>query len=214
MTIYSLFSEESALCLNVFMALSKSSFLLSALYLLSFSSYLYAQSVYSWKDEKGVVHYSTNPQGNPGAKSVKLPTINKADVKVSKQEYATCHGRGGIDCQAGADGDGSVICYDGFKEAIASFSKNCNSPKLEVSQVSEVNKSGSFTVIVRNTKSVEAQGPTLEYAFESGKKIPLQGPATIAPFGIGEFRFVGNESYRAPLSGVKEGELFTTCANC
>ena len=186
---------------------------LISIFALFFSFFSYAESVYSWKDDKGVTHYSTNPSSNPNAKIKDLPVITKADVKVVKQNFSSCAGHGGIDCQAGADSDGSVICYDGFTGALTNFRSNCNSPKLEINEITEMNSSGSFTVIVRNIKSIEASAPSVTYKTKSGAESKLIGPPKVDPFGIAEFRHVG-KSLTTSKEVVARSQLKLGCANC
>lgn len=180
--------------------------------ILSLTSLASADSVYRWTDDAGVVHYSSKPV-HAGHEPADLPKIMKGDVKLTAATLVSCEPHGGVDCQAGADSDGSVICYDGFKNASPRFRFTCNSPKLELSDVSEPSKQGGFTVFIRNSKTVAAKKPTVSYAFPDGRNFPLEGPAEIAPLGVGEFIFKA-----PPGVAVSEkptfAQLNVTCENC
>lgn len=69
-----------------------------------------AEPIYSWKDAQGTVHYSTKASVKEATKA-DLPPITRANVKVSTAALSTCTNHGGVNCQAGQDTDGTVICY-------------------------------------------------------------------------------------------------------
>lgn len=147
-----------------------------------------ADSVYRWTDDSGVVHYSSKP-GQPGLKPANLPKIMKADMHATSAKVVSCEKHGGVNCQAGADADGSVVCYDGFKDAAPRFSSSCSSPKLELTEISEPSKSGGFSVFVRNSKTVAAVKPVVSFLLPDGRTFNLDGPSEIRPLGFGEFTF-------------------------
>ncbi len=170
--------------------------------------------MYKYQDADGVIHYSNKPM--KGGKPVQLPQIMKGEVKLTSQKLISCDKHGGINCQAGSDSDGSVICYDGFREASPRFRFSCNSAKLEISDVSDPREDGSFTVFVRNAKSVAASKTALRYKPEGGREVKLNGPSEIEPFGVAEFVY-------EPAVKAKEGEMLNKptlaqldviCANC
>lgn len=161
------------------------SILSTAIFLASGAS---ADPVYRWTDDAGVVHYSTKPS-KPGLKPAELPKIMKANMSAPSGKLISCEKHGGINCQAGADADGSVVCYDGFKNASPRFLFSCSSPKLELTDVSEPTKIGGFSVFVRNSKTVPAKKPIVSFLFPDGRTFNLDGPAEIAPLGVGEFMF-------------------------
>ena len=174
---------------------------------------LFADSVYKWEDKAGVAHYSSRP-GDAAAKPATLPEITRADVKISINPLQTCDKHGGINCQLGADSDGSAICYDGFKGAVTRYSFNCSSPKLRISDVSERDASGGFTVYVRNLASVAAAHAALIYKHGlDARQVKLDGPIEIAPFGLGEYKYSP-----APIDQGQPkptlAELEIDCANC
>lgn len=168
--------------------------------------------VYKVTEKDGSITY-TSKAPSKDAKPAKLPEIMRGEVKLVEQKLLTCDKHGGVNCQAGPDSDGSVICLDGFKNAAARFRFTCNSPKLEITDISETSPQGGFTVFVRNSKSVAAQKPILLYTTRDGKEVKIAGPETIDPFGVAEFQF-------APVEGTAAAErptiadLNLTCANC
>lgn len=171
--------------------------------------------VYKTIDDDGNVHYSSKPP-TKGAKPAELPAIMRAEVRLTETRLQTCDKHGGVNCQAGADKDGSVICYDGFTEASARFRFTCSTAKLEISDVSELTKSGGFTVFVRNSKSVKAAESALIYKPQGASEIKLQGPTEVEPFGVAEFVYEplkGKEESLA-LSKPSLAELNVVCANC
>ena len=184
-------------------------FLVSILLL---SSQAFASPVYKWKDASGQVHFSSEKPFD-GAKPADLPPIMRAEVPVMAKATLGCQSHGGTDCQAGADKDGSVICYDGFREATQRFRMTCNSPKLKISEVGDVQPDGSFTVTVRNSKAVPAERARVEFKPEFGKEVPLNGPSEIAAYGMAEYMFVPTDA-DIPQKKVELADLNLSCANC
>jgi hypothetical protein len=181
-----------------------------------------AQHVYRWEDASGKVHYSSKPP-RKNAKPAELPQIMRAEVKLPKVAAVSCETHGGINCQSGSDADGSVICFDGFRDASTRFQFACSAAKLEISDISEVGLDGDFSVFVRNAKSVVAQQPTATFRIlsKTGEKIevPLVGPSSIDAFGIAEFTFSGKTGdprlAALALSAKPEKKQFQIgCANC
>ena len=171
-----------------------------------------ADNVYKWEDDAGVVHFSTKAP-HPNAKPADLPPINRGEVKLATRKLISCDQHGGINCQAGPDTDGSVICYDGFSAASARFRFHCNSPKLEIAEVSDVLPDGTFSVFVRNSKSVSATTPALFFKPNIGQEIKLEGPSEIEPFGLAEFTFAPDGKTQVDAK-VSFAQLRLTCGNC
>lgn len=184
-------------------------FLLVALFL---PSVVLASPVYKVVGKDGKVTYSSKPPGKD-AKPAELPEIMRGEVKLVEQKLVSCEKHGGVNCQAGPDSDGSVICLDGFKGASPRFRFTCNSPKLEISDVSEVSPEGNFTVFVRNTKSVAADKPVVVYTSKAGKEFTIKGPDTIDAFGVAEFQFI-NADKKAVIEKPTLAELNLNCSNC
>ena len=176
------------------------------------SASAYAAPIYTWTGDDGVKHYSSKPL-TKDAKVADLPPIMRADVKVSQQKLVTCDSHGGVNCAAGTDTDGSVICYDGFREASNRFRFTCTSPKLEITDIANATKDGSFMVFVRNSKSVPADKPALSFSPHEGGAVLLDGPELIDPFGIAEFTFIPKPGQEV-LDTPEMAQLSVTCANC
>ena len=168
--------------------------------------------VYKWRDGNGVTHYASKP-GDAQAQMADLPRITRADVKLPATGLPSCGKHGGMDCQAGADVDGSVICVDGFKDATARYRFHCKSPKLEISEITDRTPEGTFKAVVRNAKAVAAGNVSLFFTRPDGKEVPLEGPSQVKPFGMGEFVLD-----KADAEGLVEKPLVTqfrlVCSNC
>ncbi len=194
-------------------------FLLVSFYISS--SALAESSIYTWKDEAGVTHYSSKATDRK-ARAAELPEIMKGEVKLVPDSFKveSCENRGGIDCRAGPDGDGSVICNDGFKDATIRYRFSCSSPKLSVAGVSERRADGSFTVTVRNSKPVVAKGVKVEFHAGQEDLIGLVGPPEIEPLGTGEYAYSRGRDPQALSARVEElvkpdpGKIDITCGNC
>lgn len=165
------------------------------------SAGLHADEVYRWVDNDGVAHYSTKP-GSSGAKPAALPKINRGEVILSKSRVQSCEGHGGVNCEAGPDLDGSVICHDQFKDAPLRFRSSCSAAKLEVAGISDLDDGGGFAVLVRNRKPVAAQSVRVSFKGANGRTVALSGPEVIDPFGSAEYSFVSSLS----IQGVSIGE--------
>ena len=188
---------------------------LSVVVLISFlfvSSAHAKPGVYTWTDESGVTHYSSKPSA-PDAKKADLPEINRGDIKVAKPKLVSCSSHGGINCQAGADEDGSVICHDGFRGASARYRFTCNSPKLQITSVSDVDGLGNFIVTVRNQKSVKAVSSALIYSPEPGTVVKLNGPDEIEPYGVVDYVFEPKDA-DIPTGPISLAALTVKCGNC
>lgn len=176
------------------------------------ASSLQAAPVYKSEKEGGVPFYSSKPASGE-AKPAELPPIMRGEVKLVKGELVTCSNHGGINCQSGPDKDGSVICYDGFTGASARYRFSCNSPRLEIADVSEPDPKGAFKVSIRNTTSVVAAKPAVLYKPETGPQVKLAGPEEIEAFGMAEFLFNPPGSVK-PLKKPDLSVIDITCANC
>lgn len=191
----------------------KKFFFIIALFLLAPANLL-ATDLYSWTDDNGVTHYASKAKAPKHAEPTSLPKINRGDVKLTESKLISCGDRGGINCQAGADEDGSVICYDGFKDASPLYGISCASPKLKITKVSEPDFQGHFSVTIRNSKSVEAKEVQVTYKPEElESEIVLVGPEHVEPFGVAEFSYAPKE-IDLRSSSVSLAKLEIKCANC
>ena len=187
------------------------SILLTSVCCLMFTNTLGAEGVFKWTDESGVTHYSSK-EPFKGAKQAKLPNIMRAEVKVPKLAGESCTQHGGVNCPAGPDGDGSVICTDGYSGSTARFIFTCNSPKLGVMQIGDIAADGSVKVVVRNSKSVKADKPILIYKPQKGKEITVEGPEQIDGFAVAEFTLKGAGAGFTEKPALED--LTISCVNC
>ena len=188
---------------------------LSLAALLALPGLLYADGVFTWVDEHGITHYSSS-KDTQKARLAELPPIMRGEVKLTNKKLVSCAQHGGVDCPAGADSDGSVICLDGFKNATTRFRFSCNSPRLKVAELVKAENGNPPRVLIRNSNSVAAEKPLVEYRLGSGKTLTFNGPEEIAPFGVGEFTPVeqiedGEPAYPRKLSLAR---LTIKCENC
>lgn len=184
--------------------------LLLSLLLINFS--LLAEEIYQWTDSNGVTHFSTK-KSSTDAKKAELPDIMKAEVKVPKDLLLTCSTHGGIDCQAGADQDGSVVCSDGFRDSSERHIFSCKSTKIDVAEISNPDPNGKITVFVRNKKGALAEGVAVTYVSKTEKRIPLEGPEIIEGFKVAEYYLPGlylNDGTIKP----EKSQLEVKCTNC
>lgn len=172
-----------------------------------------ADEVYRWEGPDGVVHYSNTPQDDH-ARPAELPRITRGRLSLEAKAMETCQNHGDINCQAGADVDGSVICTDGFLDASTRYRFFCNSPKLEVADIGKANASGDFSILVRNAKSVAAQKPELILRLnQMTAGVILKGPDKIDPFDTAEFIYKASE-YGALSKKLENSQITIACANC
>ena len=174
----------------------------------------FAAPVYSWTDDQGITHYSSKP-AHKTAKPAELPPITRGEVKLAKTNLVSCDSHGGIDCQSGPDGDGSVLCRDGFSGASARFLFSCKTAKLELADVSDVSDSGAFKAFIRNKKPVAASKVAITYETVEGATLALTGPSEIEPFGLAEYAFAPQPGKTVEIpSKPTIAELTLSCANC
>src|SRR5690606_11625051 len=100
-----------------------------------------------------------------------------------------------------------------FRAASPRFRFSCSTPKLQITDVSEVTLEGAFKVYVRNAKAVKASHPLVTYRPLEGGEVRLTGPDSIEPFGVAEFVFQARTDV-IPKAPVTLAQLDITCANC
>ena len=169
----------------------------------------HADGIYKWTDEKGKTHYSSKAPA-PGATPVSLPPVKKESFTTGRGLPQSCNNHGGINCAAGPDADGSVICLDNFRDAVNRFNFSCLEARLDIAEVKEKTAGTEYSVFVRNTSGVEVQSPSVTYESQYREKIELSGPPKIDPYGVGEFRL----NIRPGLSKPAAANLTVSCLNC
>ena len=172
-----------------------------------------ADPIYRQINKDGSITYSSKSP-SPAAPPADLPLLQRSPIGKDPKEKTiqSCRQHGGVDCHAGADTDGSVVCLDGFTAAVERFLFSCSEAKLRIAEISALGTDGGFSVFVRNEKSVTAQVPKLFWKANDSEEILLEGPTEIAAFELGEFKFVpaGKVELRSP----KRAQLRVSCQNC
>ena len=168
--------------------------------------------VFKWKDDNGVVHYSSK-RNSEQARPADLPHITRADVKIPTSGLESCSKHGGIDCQAGSDTDGSVICVDGFTGASTRYRFHCNTPKLSISEVSDRTPKGTYKIALRNAKPVAANKVSLFFQRPDGKEVPLSGPSEVEPFGTAEY-VLDKADAEGLVNKPSTSKIRLVCSNC
>ena len=201
-------------------------FLLFSLLLSFFSWPAFAQDIYKWIDSEGKVYFSNQPR-SASDRPAKLPEIQREDIdrRIQKLEEETpknCFSHGGVDCSAGADADGSVICLDGYREAVLPFRFSCLEAKLvfqeqtwgdelEEEEISvEKLQKNQLRVSFRNSSDVEAFDVQVRLFAGRRQLLALEGPQKVGPYGIAEYT-------SAPLDVDRREKglwLKLSCANC
>ncbi len=168
--------------------------------------------VYKQTGPGGSVTYTSKPK-TADAKPAELPEIMREKGKLTPKDLKSCASRGGINCEAGPDADGSVICFDGFTEATARYHFSCKTTKLEVAEISTGGTNGALSVSVRNRKSVAATAPTVHLNLKTGERLELVGPSEIPAFGAAEF--ILESAAAEKVKGKPEkSAVEVSCLNC
>ena len=162
-----------------------------------------AEPIYKSASKNGVPIYSSNASRHK-AEVVKLPTLTKEAFpdNTKNNGLLSCSSHGGINCTLGKDLDGSVICYDGFRESQERYVFSCNKAKLKILEASLISGTSSSSFIVRNLSSVNAKNLSI---ILKNSKI-LNAPNEIAGYDSAEVKV---EGLLKNLSGVS-----VSCANC
>jgi len=175
--------------------------------------YTQSEEIYRYTDGQGNVYYSTKPK-NPGDQPAALPQIKKenlgerlADIK--EDTPVSCDNRGGVDCSAGSDSDGSVICSDGFRNSDVPFQLHCLIAQLKVDRFELSDAKGETVPVtedfklptaslpkditalelsLRNTSKIEAQGVSVTFYFpEIHRSFEATGPDSVPSYGVGDY---------------------------
>lgn len=166
----------------------KKTFLILILFLLP---QITTAQVYTWTDKEGQTHYSSK-KDSKSAKPADLPEIMKGEAVIPEELLQTCDDHGGIDCEAGEDEDGSVICRDGSTEAASRFIFTCKSTQLELVSVSELDvESGDYTILIRNKQGVRAKKVQVVYQLAEDNEVKISGPTNISAFRVAEYKISG-----------------------
>ena len=190
--------------------------------------------MYKYTDEFDNVHYSTKPL--EGAESEALPTIERENIddrirKLKDQTPPNCGDHGGVDCEKGADEDGSVVCHDGFDGATLRYSVSCSQVKLQLQPAIYLGLGGKpleklprnstrptevigMQVALRNLSQGEAKGIRLYLMFPDRRRIEAAGPLTIEGFGVAEYSIALTEPLHRTPYYLSQAEVRASCNNC
>jgi hypothetical protein len=176
-------------------------------------NFSFAQELYKQQDASGRIIYSSKPK--EGDIPHVLPTIARKNIEIVADK--TCMTHGGNSCESGPDTDGSVICMDGYKEALSRFNFNCRTAKLSI-----VNKNltsdGLLRVVVRNSAAALAKDVSVEYKHKTEfsntfEKLIGIGPEKINGFESGDYLFNLPNSLELIRQNIVD-KFEITCENC
>jgi hypothetical protein len=171
-----------------------------------------AQEVYRGVSKSGAPLYTSQPNSSADTPA-RLPKITKGSYQIARSVPPSCIDHGGVNCQEGADADGSVICYDGFRGALLRFNQHCSEAKLELVEVTEPDDEGTMKVIVRNTRSAEALATRVELRRSRGERLALTGPETVPPYQMAEYSLAfGSLTDKRRIPGQTDFDV--RCLNC
>lgn len=197
-----------------------------------------AEDIFKQIDNSGKVVYSNHPQGD-SAERTQLPSIIRENIdnridSIRQTTPKNCTAHGGEDCSQGPDGDGSVLCLDGYRDAILPFRFACLEARLSYNSLQFFDSQGkalsfndldehnaaqqisSAGVSVRNISNVKAEG--MDVVLLHPKKnefIALEGPLTIDPFGVGDYRIAYAQlDKKVYFSMLVKLQLKVWCTNC
>ena len=169
-----------------------------------------AQKIYKYTDEQGRTRYTTDAPTN-GARPATLPRITIAPYEAKAPAGPkSCARHGGFNCAAGNDADGSVICFDGFRDSMERFNFSCTAAKLSINEIKERDGGNTFTVFVRNLSGVDAARPVVVFRTSTKDRREITGPEKIEAYGVAEFHISLKPFDMKPQAA----NLEATCANC
>lgn len=201
-----------------------------------------AEPIYQWIDANGRVHYGNQPHSADVSEAA-LPELGRENIdqKIEEIRDATpenCINRGGVDCSKGSDFDGSVICYDGYRDAILPFRFACVAARLSINSVAivlvagaedseivdlkELNKPNAYslrnsqiTLLIRNDTEIMARKVSVLLKLPVYGHVVARGPETIEPHGVAEYIFLP-EKISGPFNveHAKKLSAVVRCENC
>lgn len=147
-----------------------------------------------------------------------LPPIARENIdqKISQIKAETpenCFKHAGVNCAAGADSDGSVVCNDGYRGAILPYNFNCLEANLQVLGF-EIPASGTIRITVQNKSDVAARQVEIFSALTwQGEKVRALGPEQIPPNALEDYEFRGERWTEAEVGNIRK-YLKLLCENC
>lgn len=201
---------------------------------------VFAEDVYKWTDKNGKTVYSNTPRSDFQAPE-ELPAIGKESLERRIEELKaftppTCENHAGVDCAAGPDADGSVVCMDGYREAKISYEQYCAQAKLEakfyvefqgeprlvehrpgIDDEARKRSALGFFVTLRNLSAVKARGLEISLILPGLRRkiVRIDGVSTIEPFGLADYtQSLGNLPLMLNPRDIGNIELKVQCENC
>ncbi len=175
----------------------------------------------------GKLQFSNYPTDS-ASKPTRLPKLKKEnyDKKINYLKSITpknCSKHGGIDCILGPDKDGSVVCADGYLEAVLPFKNKCSEARLKVEKA-DIKKLKSrnkkiLRITLRNYSPVKAKNVSAEIALNDRLLSQAKGPTEVEPWGIAEYSLIYKSNYEFDLRDIpdrREEQLQyrVRCKNC
>lgn len=194
-----------------------------------------SEPINTWVDENGVRHFSSDakqkmPPTIPLKPPVeaKLPSIDKYDIEsriqnLKETSRKTCLNNGGINCEAGPDKDGTVICADGSRDSEELFESACKEVRLISTLIVPEGRSNKMQmnvpikVDIRNESSMAAKNVSIRISYpasltsEERVHLNLEGPKEIPEFGIAQYTYTGK---LIDNRIAKRGNVNISCDNC
>ena len=207
------------------------------------ASLAHAEPIFKWTDETGRVHYGTkSPDGKlptRDAEQKDLPPITRENIDdrirtIKAQTPKSCNSHGGVDCARGADSDGSVVCLDGYREALLPFQFECSEVRVQTELLvllpgeagflkhsrqlkKKLNgrKPEGFQLSVRNASGVRAFGIQTTLTVPGRGSIVGTGPDAIEPYGSADYLLNFGSVDLKPTVEQLEGTTYKVlCTNC
>lgn len=128
----------------------------------------------------------------------------------------SCLSHGGISCNKGADADGSVICLDGYRDAVTPYRFYCSSAKLKIESV-KVENEFTAKIFVNNENQVKAKNVKIYLSSNQLKPddYEINGPQEINGNSLEqyEFKLKNNKQLKGIPNDIAE-LIKVRCENC
>jgi len=209
------------------------------LFLIALSADADSGKIYRWTDSTGQVHFSNTPKSSE-SKPADLPAIRRENIdqRIRTLKDSTpdnCIRHGGIDCPHGADSDGSVVCLDGYRDAIMPFQFECMEARLQsqfsvdtggedqqsvvhsrsLSRALAGKTARGLRLSLRNLSGVAAFGLQIEFQIGKRNTFKAEGPDKIEPYGSADYVLTFAQAGLAPnLAQIEQSEYKVSCTNC
>ncbi len=176
-----------------------------------------AEPVYQHTDSSGRTIYSTEKPSNGKATVAALPTIGRWKPLELNIADATCDKHGGLACDSGADDDGSVVCLDGYRDAVVRYSEVCQQAKLELLSAPEryADITTQIKATVRNNSAAPATGVLVSFIINKfDPPLIFDGPAKIEPYSVADFTVKTTLEEVPHYRKLAVADVSLECGNC